>query len=493
MEQALLQRFQQLIATHTGLHIREPEGAALGKTLAGRTRALQLAAPEQYYQLLQSGGAPGEAEWKQLIVLLTNQESYFFRDKGQFALLQERILPELIKANGERRTLRLWSAGCSTGEEPFSLAMLIDRLLPQREGWNILILGTDIKEAALEKARRAVYSPWSFRLVEPALQKRYFQEQGAEYRLEARIRGMVTFRQGNLFKDEFPNAAAGLSNIDLILCRNVFIYFKPNAVSVVLDKLARTLRNGGYLMTGHTELNAHHDSGQLQVRELPGSIIYQRLNDATAATKPTQTSASSINATVVPLTTIVSRLQQTPQIATPSTHTANEQSAAQRETALNGLPNLLEEAQTLIRNRAHSAAAEKLKNLLRAEPQNYVALCLLAQAYANLGRHDEAADCCRQAISIDAFAPLPYSLLAHIAEEQGDIEEARNLLKKVIYLAPSFAPAYLELGALYEKEGDTARAQKMRTTALELLQSLIPNAVVEPYGLTSQELIRQLK
>jgi chemotaxis protein methyltransferase CheR len=221
MEHALLQHFQQLIATHTGLQIRDQEREELGKTLAVRTKALQLADSEQYYGLLESGTAQGEDEWKRLIVLLTNQESYFFRDKGQFTLLQERILPELIKANCERRALRLWSAGCSTGEEPYSLAILIDQLLPQREGWDIFILGTDIQGDALEKARRGIYSPWSFRLVEPTLQARYFREQRAEYRLNERIRDMVTFRQGNLFKDEFPNAAVGLSNIDLIVCRNV--------------------------------------------------------------------------------------------------------------------------------------------------------------------------------------------------------------------------------------------------------------------------------
>jgi len=164
-----------------------------------------------------------------------------------------------------------------------------------------------------------------------------------------------------------------------------------------------------------------------------------------------------------------------------------------REAAPDVLPSRLEEAEVLFHNGVYGAAAERLEQLLRGEPQNYAALCLAAQACANLGRHDEAAQRCRQAIAVDSFAPIPYRLLAHIAEEQGDSEEAKNLLKKVIYLAPTYTPAYLELGALYEKEGDVARAQKMRATALELLQALTPKAVVEPYGLTAQELIRQLK
>jgi chemotaxis protein methyltransferase CheR len=492
MEQALLQRFQQLIAARTGLHIREPEREALGKTLAVRTGATRLTGPEQYYQLLQSGTAQAEFEWKQLIGLLTNQESYFFRDKGQFTLLQERILPELIEANRERRTLRLWSAGCSTGEEPYSLAMLVDQLLPQRRGWNICILGTDIKEAALDKARRGSYNPWSFRLVEPALQKRYFREERAEYRLEARIRDMVTFRQGNLFKDEFPNAASSLSNIDLILCRNVFIYFKWSAVSVVLDKFARTLRNGGYLMTGHGELNAQ-DRGQLQARELPGSVIYQRISETLTPSKSALTSASLSSATATAQSKVVTHRPESAELITPSTRIADTQPSRAKEEAPAPLSPQIEEAKTLFRQRSYAAAAEKLEHLLREEPQNHLALCLTAQAYANLGRLEEATHRCRQAIAIDAFAPLPYSLLAHIVDEQGDREEAKNLLKKVIYLAPSFAPAYLELGALYEKNGDVTRAQKMRITALELLQALAPDVIVEPYGIASQELIRQLK
>jgi chemotaxis protein methyltransferase CheR len=386
--------------------------------------------------------------------------------------------------------------------------VLVDQLLPQREGWDISILGTDIQGDALEKARRGIYSPWSFRLVEPTLQARYFQEQRAEYQLNARIRDMVTFRQGNLFKDAFPNAAAGLSNIDLILCRNVFIYFKWNAVSVVLDKFARTLRSGGYLMTGHAELNAQ-DRGQLQVRELLGSVVYQRLSDSSPAPKAapenSQAQPPALHTTTVfhgvTVTSPTGRPASLPQAAQPivsstqmpAPRTSSTQPASDNKVTFDALANLLHEAQTQIRNGAYESAANKVEQLLRDEPQNYLALCLLAQAYANLGRHEEAAHRCREAIAMDSFAPLPYSLLAHIAEEKGDSEEAKELLKKVIYLAPSFAPAYLELGALYEKEGAVARAQKMRATALGLLQDMAPEAVVEPYGLTSQELIRQLR
>ena len=133
-------------------------------------------------------------------------ETYFFRDHGQFDLLRLRLLPELIERRRGAKTLRLWSAGCASGEEAYSLAMLVDMLLPERDGWDILILGSDIDQTALAKARRGHYGQWSFRMVPPALQQRYFQRKGDEWALDERIRRMVTFRAGDLIGEPFPGS-----------------------------------------------------------------------------------------------------------------------------------------------------------------------------------------------------------------------------------------------------------------------------------------------
>ena len=182
MDETFLYRIEQLISARAGLQLRPREREALRGTLAARMAALHLRHADEYHQLLQAGTSDAESEWEQLMARLTNNESYFFRDKGQMALLRERILPELIARNQATRTLRLWSAGCSTGEEPYSLAMLVDELLPQREtasgaDWEIVILGTDIDGPALEQARRGIYGSWSFRTMEPELQQRCFHRQ----------------------------------------------------------------------------------------------------------------------------------------------------------------------------------------------------------------------------------------------------------------------------------------------------------------------------
>lgn len=465
MEQELLQKFRQSIANHTGLQIREQEREALEETLSSRAKTLQFSQPEEYYELLESGSVKGKAEWELLIALLTNQESYFFRDKGQFKILSEHILPEIIKSNRKHRTLRLWSAGCSTGEEPFSLAMLVDQLLPQRDGWDICILGTDIKEAALAKARLGIYSPWSFRLVEPGIQQRFFQEQPGGYKLDARICNLVTFRRGNLFKDKFPCVADGFHSMDLILCRNVFIYFEASAVSIVLDKFSQTLRDGGYLMTGHAELSTPNIK-QLHPRILPGSVVYQRVSEPVNAT---QTQINTNNMSAIPQA--VAGFKQAPSPAKRSTPSTID-SLVVKNISIEVAPSNAEEE-----SKVHS----------------YASLCRAALVAANLGQHEEATRLCRQAILMDAFAPASYNLLAHIAEEEGDSEEAERLLKKVIYLSPTFIPAYLELAALNEKEGDMIRARKMRAAALELLQTRELHSIVEPYELTAEQIIRQLQ
>jgi chemotaxis protein methyltransferase CheR len=204
---------------------------------------------------------------------IINNETYFFRDHGQFDLLRLRLLPELIERRRATKTLRLWSAGCSSGEETYSLAMLLDMLLPERDGWNILILGSDIDEKALAKARRAHYGQWSFRMAPTALKHRYFRRTGDEWTLDERIRSMVTFRTSNLIGEAFPGAE--LRDMDLILCRNVFIYFGAAAVAAVAEKLAAALSEGGYLMTAHTELIGHRVPN-LQSRLFAEGVVYQR-------------------------------------------------------------------------------------------------------------------------------------------------------------------------------------------------------------------------
>lgn len=506
MQGPILDQLEKLITARAGLQIREQELPILQKTLNARLQTLKMADGEEYLRLLTTAGAASEAEWKRLFILLTNQESYFFRDRGQLAVIRDNILPELIRRNSSRRSLRIWSAGCSTGEEPYSLAIMLDELLPLRDAWNVQIFGTDLSEAALERARRGVYGAWSFRTADSALQGRYFRAKADKWEIVPRLREAVTFRSSNLLNDEFPSQSSGLHDIDLIVCRNVFIYFEREAIGHVLRKFHATLRGHGCLITGHAELHSLSIQGFAQ-RTFPQTIVYQRSNAETShaansttdskprlpspATMPSP-SAGGAAAGVTPYpvarakSTLIGSAAIPPVTPTRARDTllipASTTDATPRKvlssTQPDGADTLLPAAIDAMRLRHHEKALEKLSKLLEHNADHFEALCLSAQARANLGHLKVAEELCRRATALNSLASLPYHLRARIAEENGQSEDAKAHLKTTIYLHPGGVWAYLELAAIYEHEGDLSRAAQMRRGAIQVLSGLAAEALV---------------
>ncbi len=502
MKEALIENFRQLISTHTGLYIRPQDRELLCNKIEMRMKILKISNPEEYYGLLDGKTDQSEQEWKDLEIQITTVESYFFRDRGQFTLLENQILPELIKTKKEARSLRIWSAGCSTGEEVYSLAILLNELIPNHQEWNITIIGTDINVEVLEKAQRGIYNSWSFRLVGADLQNRYFHHQKNLWQIDEKIRQMVKFRYGNLVHDYFPNPI-DIHNMDLIICRNVFIYFEHQAIATVLKKFQQTLRPGGYLITGHTELHGQN-LGQLEAKVFAESIIYQlrenwlpeisysHLNNG-SLTKSKNLSKQIIDPTLpfaqIPPTKTIQSLGETP-VSQPLNSGVLPPQYLTNENPVSPLNLILAETEQFFQHEDYPAAIENAKKMIELDPNYVDAYALVAQAYANLGEYIKAHYYCQLALNLDALSIAPYYLLAHIAEEQGKIEQAKLLFKRIIYLAPSSIYAYLELSSIYEIEGDLTRSRKMRQTALELLQKLPPSTMIKPpTALTAGELL----
>lgn len=442
---------EQLISWRTGLQMRPEDTGKWRAIINSRLSSVRLPSLAEYYQLLNSDSGKSKSEWRELLAILTTGESYFFRDKGQFSLLKNLILPEIIERRQRDRTLRIWSAGCSTGEEAYSIAILIDEMFPQLKAWNIFILGTDINEKAIEKANDGIYTQWSFRTTDPDLKEHYFKKRHDTWAIDEKIREMVKFRMGNLMENCFSDKSSDLHDMDLVLCRNVFIYFNSASVAVVLEKLADTLSNGGWLITGHGELFGQNLS-RLRAKMFPESVVYQKTNTECEVKKEGFTEVEKLRSYEVK-----------------------------------------EENFSVSQLRSFSTSKPETTKLPASDFQlnNYIKK---AQEYADSGAYAKAAGECRKALDMDNTAVRPYFLLAHIAEMKGNNEEAKDLLKRIIYLSPDFIPAYLELGALYEREDEAERARKMRTTAIELLKTLPPDSVVEPYeGVTAGELLEYVK
>lgn len=441
MEEELLALFKGVISEKTGLNVREKDAGKVMEFIGSRVKSLRPSSPDEYYWLLRTDNQKSKSEWQELVNRLTTGETYFFRDKGQFALLKNWILPELIKNRKAERKLHIWSAGCSSGEEPYSLAILVDELVPDRRDWDIFIIGTDINREAIEKAERGIYSEWSFRGVNKEVWNRYFQQVKKEWKIDEDIRRMVTFRTGNLIADAYPEPE--IHDIDLILCRNVFIYFNRDVVSAVVRKFVNTLREGGYLMTGHAETDISRNGG-LKPKVFPESVIYQKSSEVVRWAVPTETKTE-------------------PRIQKPEVRIEKPKFK---------IPDSKKDSELRI---PHSAFEE-------------------AKAYADRGRYDEAIRYCKEVIKGEPFNAAPYYLLAQIAHEKGDLDQEKEMLKKVIYLSPSNVAAYLELGVIYENEGDEDRALKMRTTALEILMAMPKDTRIEPYEeFTAGELVEHVK
>lgn len=228
---------------------------------------------------LSSGGRSDLLE--RLAAHFTIGETHFFRIGPQVNALRDSVLPDLVARVSSRCRLRVWSAGCSTGEEPYTLAMLLREHAGVLAGWDVEIVGTDLNHAALAAAREARYGAWSFRGTTDEARRRYFQPDGECWRLRPAIRDMVTFRHLNLAAEVFPTWASS-PEFDLILCHNVTIYFGPDVTARLYAHLARALAPGGWLVIGPSDPTPAAHSGLAPVY-LGDTILWRRQGDVAQA------------------------------------------------------------------------------------------------------------------------------------------------------------------------------------------------------------------
>lgn len=261
-----------LVIARTGHHYYADKDAQLADRIAQRMAATGDATLAAYAARLRD---PADPEWPQLESAVTINETFFFRFAEQFDALRTTILPAMIDRHREDKRLRIWSVGCSTGAEAHSIAILLADLLGDAiAGWRIALTGTDIDEAALEAARRAEYSSWSLRTMGEAERARLFDRTAERYRLKDRYRGIARFERHNLLAMIEAAAPLGFSDYDLILCRNVLIYFRQEDATAIVGALAGRLAPDGILLLGHAEPNPGFDA--VADSELTAGILTYR-------------------------------------------------------------------------------------------------------------------------------------------------------------------------------------------------------------------------
>lgn len=270
MTQDEFRLIRDLIFEHCGIHLPESVMFVVERRLKPRLPVFGLNNFRDYYRSIRYGRDP-QREIDEIVDRITTNETYFFRGRAQLKAFSDEILPAIFAARPPGSLIRIWSAGCSSGEEPFTLAILA-RELPQASGYDFEFTGHDISHKALRLAAEGLYRPASFRETEPYYLDRYFRPEGRSFRLIDTIKNRVRFGHLNLMSE---GAMLGLRNLDIIFCRNVMIYFAPESRKRLLDNLFHRLRPGGYLLLGHSESLINVTTG-FQLEPLINDIVYRR-------------------------------------------------------------------------------------------------------------------------------------------------------------------------------------------------------------------------
>lgn len=260
---------RDLVNERLGVYYGPDSRTSLERRLRERLAVRGLTSFGDYYQLLKFGNAPDE--WDEAAELLTTHETYFFREEYQLRAFRDELLPRFASENKARRRLHLWSAGCSTGEEAYTIAILVleSGLF---DGWEVRVYGSDVSRQCIAAARRGVYSPASFRATPEDLQKRWFKPTEGGLGVSDRVRALCHFGQMNLLDDERTQL---IGRVDAVFCRNVLIYFDAPTRRRVIDMFHARLAPGGVLLLGHSEslLNV---STAFELLHLKEDLVYRK-------------------------------------------------------------------------------------------------------------------------------------------------------------------------------------------------------------------------
>jgi chemotaxis protein methyltransferase CheR len=428
--------FRDYIHQHSGIFLDDDKLDSLRISLLARTTRLELETYSAYFDIL----AADEREFRELMDLVTINETSFFRFPQQFDVLGRRIVPEILaKCTTDTPTVRVWSAGCSTGEEPYSIAIAIDEALTGMGRYaRVQVIGTDVSQRALSHARRGEYTTKKMANVPRRVIDRYFDVDGDRCRVGDRVREMVEFKYHNLIKEAAP--ASMIGTWDVIFCRNVTIYFKVESTQRVVSNFYKVLTDGGYLFIGHSE-TLHTVSDEFVPVELDGVFLYKKL-----AEEPKRAFGF---------------LGSMPKI--------EPKPVAKRRTVL------LEGTRRLDEGSSSQATIEMPFPQAEEGPEEQERLDAMRHlrkgfVYADDGRYDDAMAECLEAVRIDPLLAAARYVLGIIHEQRGEETEAVADFKRTVYIDPRFALAHFQLGQVLKGMGDEAGARKSFAAALAAIR-----------------------
>ena len=417
-----------------GLHFRQSQYCDLERNLIHAANALGLnSSPEAIFNWL-SQQKITHHELEVLAHHLTVGETYFFREKLALKLLTEKLVPDILenRANHVDRKLTIWSAGCSSGEEPYSIAMAIKESFPDITRKEVTILATDVNTKALSKAREGMYTPWSFRETPDRLKKKFFEQKGKHFLISPDIKDMVEFNQLNLATDDFTAKSGSILPIDVIFCRNVLMYFSPEAISRITQKLFDALKDDGWLITGQVELNDEYFSAFQRVL-FENGIFYRKAPPEQKQKQPLKVLKS------LPAVSENRDSRQKPivskKIAVPRGASKKGSPVTHRNSSPKSQPTI--------------QASDKAASLFES-----------VTTLANAGNLDEAEEKMKRVLETENVEAEHFFLYATILMENNQPEQADKNLIKALYLDPAHHAARFSRTHLLKSMGRNKEAKK---------------------------------
>jgi chemotaxis protein methyltransferase CheR len=438
--------FQELLRETSGLHFDEARAKFLELALWERLQHRGYESYREYYNLLKFH-PEGRLEIRELLDLITIGETYFFRNKPQFDVLMKSVLPDILrrKADSRDKCIRVWSAGCSGGDEAYSVAMAFREVVPSYEGWRISILGTDINRQGLTCAKEAVYGEKSVGYLPKEYLERYFKVRGSTYVLNPELREFVHFEYHNLAKD--PLIDERMQNIDILFCRNVTIYFDSQTTRRVIGNFYNCLAEEGYLFLGHTE-TLWQIPHQFERIEFPQTFIYKK---RLGTVQQTATIPFFIAVPQVPAESL----------ASPK---GTEKHPGER-----GRSGPREKPEPLARIRKPLGVHRK-GELQSAQDKEIRASLNKATVLANEAKYREAAEILAKIVEMDNLNVEAYYLLGVLCHKNSNLKEAEIQFRKAIYVNPDLVLAYFNLGNIYLCQRKMSEAAREFRNAIRLLE-----------------------
>jgi chemotaxis protein methyltransferase CheR len=459
-----LERFRSAIVQRIGLQFDDNKLDFLREVLQRRLDRLSCSSTS-YLCRLEDDFSRGEDT--ALARELTVGETYFFRHNDQFRALAETVLPERMRARGTTRSLRMLSAGCASGEEPYSLAIVAHETIADAT-WTVLIRAVDLNPAVLEKASRGRYTSWALRDTPPELQHKWFRAAGREMILEQTVRSAVDFDTGNLASDDPDLWQAGA--YDVIFCRNVLMYFAPDQMRAVIARIVRSLAPGGYLFLGHAE-TLRGISDAFHLCHTHDTFYYRRKDESAAGwseplrfTTPALPDVAPGGMTGTAWVDAIRRASERVAALVPAPTSAKLPEPI-------GSPAWdLAPAFELLRRERFRDALDHVRSGPPQSDSDPDVLLVKGMLLAHSGDLTAAEQACRRLLQIDELNAGAHYVLALCCEHAGLNERALEHDRVAAYLDPAFAMPRLHIGLLARRAGDRNRARQDLGQALFLLK-----------------------